>query len=243
MPGVGQLERITFEGSRAELLAEGFFYNDVTGTGAVQAASSGDRYTARSVAPVRPESLAHLQPGTSVLPAAPELPEALAELLDGWAPASEEPGRRLHAVIEGFQREGYVSHGIGDEPPSRSGHALDRLAELATARPMVGDGEQYAVAAALMARKIGFPARVVVGYLARSRDPLPEPGGVDGCSAATTCRPGSRCRPPTAPGCRSTRTRPARHPRARARPAHRRVPAAVRPAAAGRAHARRRPGL
>jgi hypothetical protein len=114
------------------------------------------------------EALAELSPGTSVLPAAPDLPARLSELLDLWAPASEEPGERLRDVVNGFQRDGYVSHGVGDEPSSRSGHALDRLDELATARPMLGDGEQYAVAAALMAREIGFPARVVVGYLPSS---------------------------------------------------------------------------
>ena len=36
---------------------------------------------------------------------------------------------------------------------------------------MLGDGEQYAVAAALMARRIGFPARVVVGYVAQTETP------------------------------------------------------------------------
>ncbi|KRE26158.1 transglutaminase domain-containing protein [Agromyces sp. Soil535] len=172
VPGIGQLERITFGGERAELLADGFFYNDVTGTGAVQVGlESGDRYTAESVTPTALARIDELRPGTSVLPATPELPDELARLLDQWAPASDEPGERLQALIAGFQREGYVSHGLDeDEAPSRSGHAIDRLVELATERPMVGDGEQYAVAAALMARRIGFPARVVVGYLSDPED-------------------------------------------------------------------------
>ncbi len=167
VPGVGRLEQIAFEGARSAVLTEGFHYNDVTGTAAVaDGLQRGDRYVAESVAPPPAADLAALTPGTSVLPAAPELPEELQRLLESWAPVSAEPGARLAAVIEGFHREGYVSHGIGDdEPPSRSGHALDRIAELASARPMVGDGEQYAVAAALLARQIGFPARVVVGYL------------------------------------------------------------------------------
>lgn len=173
VPGLGRLERITFSGDRAEVLAEGFFYNDVTGTGAVQGGlENGDRYLATSVTPLAPENLAELQPGTGVLPLAPELPDDLARLLDQWAPASDDEGERLQALIAGFRREGYVSHGLDDdEPPSRSGHAIDRLAELATERPMVGDGEQYAVAAALMARRIGFPARVVVGYLPAPAEP------------------------------------------------------------------------
>ena len=59
VPGIGQLERITFGGPRAELLADGFFYNDVTGTGAVQVGlASGDEYPAQSIAPVRARDLA-----------------------------------------------------------------------------------------------------------------------------------------------------------------------------------------
>lgn len=167
VPGLGRLERITFSDPRAEVLTEGFFYNDATGTGAVRGGlEENDRFTAESIAPLAPENLAGLQPGTSVLPPAPELPDELARLLDAWAPASDEPGERLQNVIAGFHREGYVSHGLDDdESESRSGHSIDRLVELATEGPMVGDGEQYAVAATLMARQIGFPARVVVGYL------------------------------------------------------------------------------
>ncbi|RXZ70120.1 transglutaminaseTgpA domain-containing protein [Agromyces albus] len=166
VPGVGRLERIAFGGPRAEQLAEGFVYNDVTGTGAVQEGlDSGDSYTAFSVTPADPGSLVGLRPGTSVLPPSPDLPAELAQLLDEWAPATGDPGRRLAQLIKGFHDEGYVSHGLVEERRSRSGHSLDRLAELATESPMVGDGEQYAVAAALMARRIGFPARVVVGYL------------------------------------------------------------------------------
>ncbi|HEU0182543.1 MAG TPA: transglutaminaseTgpA domain-containing protein, partial [Agromyces mariniharenae] len=175
VPGVGQLERITFGGDRAPVLADGFFYNDVTGTGAVQTGlSAGDRYTADSITPLRPESLEALQPGTSVLPASPAMPDELGRLLDEWAPASGTPGQRLQGMVSGLKATGYVSHGTEDEEFSRSGHSLDRITELAEERPMLGDGEQYAVAAALMAREIGFPARVVVGYLS---DPDEPPAG------------------------------------------------------------------
>jgi hypothetical protein len=169
VPGLGRLERIEFQGERSAMLAEEFFYNDATGTGAVRGGfEAGDGYSAVAMVPTDPVRIGTLRPGTSVLPPTPELPEELVRLLESWAPASEDQGVRLASVIQGFQREGYVSHRLDDGAPSRSsrsGHSLDRLAELDTIRPMVGDGEQYAVAAALMARRIGFPARVVVGYV------------------------------------------------------------------------------
>ena len=172
VPGIGQLERITFGGNRAPVLADGFFYNDVTGTGAVQTGlAAGDRYTAESITPLRPERLEALRPGTSVLPASPSMPDELGPLLDEWAPASDTQGQRLQGMISGLKATGFVSHGTEDEEWSRSGHSLDRIIELAEERPMLGDGEQYAVAAALMAREIGFPARVVVGYLSDPEAP------------------------------------------------------------------------
>ncbi|MRX42775.1 transglutaminase-like domain-containing protein [Agromyces kandeliae] len=172
VPGVGQLERIAFAGARASTLEDEFAYNDVTGTAGVRSGlQREDRYAADSIAWIEPVDLAELRPGGAVLPDSPDPPDALLRLLDRWTRSSDEPGVRLAGVVEGFHREGYVSHGIGEEDvPSRSGHALDRIAELATAKPMVGDGEQYAVAAAMLARSIGFPARVVVGYLPSGDD-------------------------------------------------------------------------
>lgn len=169
VPGVGRLERIEFRppaSPRSEALAEEFHYNDVTGAAGVRSGlREGDRYRAWSVASVDEVDLEALEPGTAVLPEAPDAPDELLKLLDTWAPASDPPGVRLAKVVDGFHSEGYVSHGVGEDEPSRSGHSLDRLTEFATAKPMLGDGEQYAVAAALMARAIGFPARVIVGYL------------------------------------------------------------------------------
>lgn len=167
VPGLGRLERIDFDrsGARSEALAEEYHYNDVTGSGGVRSGlREGDAYRAWSVASVDPVDLAELEPGGAVLPEGPDAPDELLQLLDRWAPASDPPGLRLAKAVEGLRADGYVSHGVGDDEPSRSGHSLDRLAEFASVKPMLGDGEQYAVAAALMARAIGFPARVIVGY-------------------------------------------------------------------------------
>ncbi|GAA1841614.1 transglutaminaseTgpA domain-containing protein [Agromyces salentinus] len=179
VPGIGKLERIEFGGPRAETLADAFFYNDATGTAAVVTGlGGGDRYAAWSMAVGDATTARTLTPGTSVVPAAPELPIELEGLLDDWAPASLPEGERLAAVVDGFRSNGYVSHGTDGEAPSRSGHALDRLSQLATDQPMLGDAEQYAVAAAMMARRIGFPARVVVGYRASDATAATPAGGM-----------------------------------------------------------------
>ncbi|QTX05137.1 transglutaminaseTgpA domain-containing protein [Agromyces archimandritae] len=167
VPGIGALEQIEFAGPNRERLADAFFLDDGTGTAVASAVlSRGDRYTASSVVPATERDVAELVPGTAVMPASVRAPDEVLRLLDRWTVDATGPGERLAAVVRGIRRDGYVSHGQdADAAPSRSGHAIDRLVELASEEPMVGDGEQYAVLAALLAREIGFPARVVVGYL------------------------------------------------------------------------------
>lgn len=168
LPTVGKLETVAFSGDDAAELLDGFYYNDNGDTGAVVSGlSAGDRYTLRVVVPRQPpaDRLATLEPGTAQLPPVTVVPEELAAVLGDYVAGIEGPGSRLAAMIDGLRRDGYLSHGVSsDEPVSRSGHAADRITELLTAPRMIGDQEQYAVTAALMARQLGFPARVVFGF-------------------------------------------------------------------------------
>ena len=168
LPMVGALERVNFLGQRAGGLGDNFFYNSVTSTAAViDGVRSGDRYVLSVVVPEQP-SLAELravEPGSAVVPEATAVPEELVAALDGYVAGIDQPGERLAAAIAGLKAEGYVSHGLGEDAvPSRSGHANDRIAELFDGGRMIGDAEQYAVAASLMANQLGFPARVVMGF-------------------------------------------------------------------------------
>ena len=170
VPGSGQLQQITFHGSNAPTLSGAFFYNDVTGTGAVtRSLASGDSYTMDAV--VKPEvtaaGLTKAEPGSAVVPKPAIIPDELSQTLQKYTAGVTGAGAKLAAALDGLAADGYISHGIGpDEPPSRSGHGADRITELLTDIPMLGDQEQYAVTAALMARQLGFPARVVVGFVA-----------------------------------------------------------------------------
>lgn len=168
LPTVGAFEAIRFTGRGSSGLRGSFYFNDNSGSAAVLGElGEGDGYRLSSVLPIEPgpEALARVTPGRSELPPLPLLPDELSAALDGYSGQLQEPGERLSAVITGLRSEGYISHGVADdEPVSRSGHSADRIAELLSAQQMIGDGEQYAVAAALLAREIGFPARVVVGF-------------------------------------------------------------------------------
>jgi len=168
LPMVGSLERIEFGGQRAGTLGDNFFYNTATSTAAdIDGVRSGDRYVASVVVPKQPSptELAEVEPGSAVLPTIASVPEDLVTTLDRYVSGIDLPGERLNAAIAGLKAEGYVSHGVGEDAvPSRSGHANDRIAELFDGGRMIGDAEQYAVAAALMANRLGFASRVVMGF-------------------------------------------------------------------------------
>ncbi|PJJ61563.1 transglutaminase-like domain-containing protein [Compostimonas suwonensis] len=168
VPGIGQLEQIEFQGPRAERLGDAFYYNDLTGTGVVVGGlAAGDAYSARSIVlpAVGADGAGSLEPGDAVLPALGEVPDELATVLDDVTAGQQTPGGKLAAALAFLASDGYISHGVAEnEPASRSGHSVDRLRQLLTEVPMLGDQEQYAVLAAIMARKLGFPARVVIGF-------------------------------------------------------------------------------
>lgn len=168
LPTVGKFESVDFTGNRASTLRESFFYNDTASTAAVIGGmQEGDAYRLEAVLPAQPteSQLAAATAGSATVPALGTVPAELATTLEGYVSQADSQGARLLAMIDGLRDEGYISHGLGEEePPSRSGHASDRITQLLSDQRMIGDAEQYAVTAALMARELGFPARVVFGF-------------------------------------------------------------------------------
>jgi transglutaminase-like putative cysteine protease len=177
VPNAGAFEAISFTGPRSAVLTDAFYYNATTGSAAVLGGlEARDGYRIDAILPAQPaaEEWGELSPGDAAVPRIGEIPEELALYLEERVRTLTDPGERLVAMLDALQTDGYISHGLDDdEPPSRSGHGADRIAELVTAPRMIGDAEQYAVAAALMARQLGFPARVVFGF-------VPEAGVIRG---------------------------------------------------------------
>jgi hypothetical protein len=168
VPTVGKFETISFSGNDSDATRNAFYYNDTSSTAAVIGGLvQGDSYTLNAVLPVQPTDaeLSTLDSGAARVPTVTVLPEQLGVALDGYVSGVEGQGNRLVAMLNGLATDGYISHGVdAAEPPSRSGHAVDRIDQLLTDAQMIGDGEQYAVTAALMATELGFPARVVFGF-------------------------------------------------------------------------------
>jgi len=169
LPTVGLFEEIAFTGERAADLRDSFYYNQTSGTAAVVGGlEQGDSYSFEGIVPNQPsaDEIRSLEPGLAEVPPTRASPDEVTEKLDQYIRGLSEPGEQLAAMLAGLAADGYISHGVGiDEPASRSGHSFDRVTELVTEARMIGDAEQYAVVAAMMANDLGFPARVVVGFV------------------------------------------------------------------------------
>lgn len=199
MPTVGRVRSVDFGGPRPGALADSFYYNRVAWAG-VQTAdgglAAGDVVRVRAVEPA-PRALSSITaPGGA--PSSVAAPEALTVWVQRHAAGSD--GAALAGLIALLRERGYLSHGLDEDAgsawmsdledysfqPSASGHSLARIQTMFArllereADPRaeasgvyvaaVGDDEQFAVAAALIARELGFPSRVVVGTRLASDD-------------------------------------------------------------------------
>lgn len=169
LPTVGWTERFTFADDDGRV-ASRLRYNDATGTAVLTGGvPEGLRWTAEVVVPPEPddEALAGASVADVVLPEPTGVPDAVPMFAGDVAGTATSPALIARTLEEALAERGWFSHGLVDQgqPPSLSGHGADRMTTLLTGDLMVGDGEQYASAMALMARELGLPARVVLGFV------------------------------------------------------------------------------
>ncbi|MDR1799934.1 MAG: DUF3488 and transglutaminase-like domain-containing protein [Bifidobacteriaceae bacterium] len=178
LPTAGQLTALTFAGSRAVDLQDSFYY-DQEAAGAVTplGLAAGDSYTfeATGVSPVvwnQAAALANttLVPGVGDLPVPQNVPDQVEALARQLVDQKTDPAERIQALRD-YLATGTFSHGE-NTTASPPGHGAARIQTLLSSDPMVGDDEQYAVAMALMARKLGFSARVVMGFYPDQDNPV-----------------------------------------------------------------------
>ncbi|MDO5683783.1 MAG: transglutaminaseTgpA domain-containing protein [Propionibacteriaceae bacterium] len=165
LPGVGEWRSVTFpDDATASVHSDTLYHSQSTSTTLTTAGiAAGDQYqvTADVVTPAAREALADAKPASDQLPPAAQTPDAISRLATDFAGTEGTPVERL-TRLEGRLQEGFYSN--GQDGKSRAGHTTERIATLLDAPQLIGDDEQYAVAMALMARDLGYPARVVLGF-------------------------------------------------------------------------------
>ena len=172
-PSAGATRSMTFEGPRAAALAESFRYNRDTQSAALPARlANGDAYTAQVQLPVPRDDVADTAlpiDGSIVLPPLPALPEDVATVAGELVASATTPYEQAVALEQLFATQGYFSDGGADVQGTTSesapGHSLARLQRFFTEEVgYVGNAEQYASAMAVVARSLGLPARVAMGF-------------------------------------------------------------------------------
>ncbi|MCQ1996197.1 transglutaminaseTgpA domain-containing protein [Arthrobacter sp. zg-Y1171] len=167
VPAGGQATGFKVSGDRAADLAAGLYYSEASGTAlTVAQLQPGDTYEASVLFPEEPDDaqLAKYRFSSTQLPRVYNDPPILGSKAADYVGDESRPVQRVRRLQQILASEGFFSNGKEGETPSLPGHGAARMLRLMDADQMVGDDEQYAVAMALMARKLGIPARVVMGF-------------------------------------------------------------------------------
>ena len=207
LPTAGSLTSIEFTGDARQGLADGFFYNgDIASGVELGEISAGDSYSLTAAIDADSTSLAQLEksPTRAGLIDESLIPQSLSDWVETQEVTADGAG--LQELISRLRDRGYLSHSITTPAsdsgwlaalgipfePSLAGHSMERVGTLFTAlidkqsivatsgAPLVaavGDDEQFAVAAALLAQDLGFPSRVVLGFVLNG-----ETGGIPACA-------------------------------------------------------------
>ncbi len=177
LPTVGALQTLHFDGADADELSESFRYNLATSSAVVPVGlHPGDVYTFTGVQP--PDDLTPQTATSGLVGAAADAAGFLDTQAVQWSEGESQPMRRVFAIARHLKSEGKYSDGvIESEKIYHAGHNRFRLTDDTggvNSPFVVGNDEQYAAWMALLANRIGVPARVVFGAI------VPEGGVVTG---------------------------------------------------------------
>lgn len=181
LPSSGTLRSVEFDGARGTELGGSLYFNAGTDTALTTARlQAGDTYSLGVAYPALPAETELAQAGFAAvsLPPVESVPQIVAAKANEIVGDATLPLERVRKLEAALSKQGAFSHGLDGEARSMSGHGAQRIASLLNAKQMVGDDEQYAVAMALMARGLGIPARVVMGFYPDPKKPQ-GPGAVE----------------------------------------------------------------
>ncbi|MDR2253253.1 MAG: transglutaminase-like domain-containing protein [Bifidobacteriaceae bacterium] len=169
---VGSPQDVRFAGDDAVGLRESLRINQVTGTLALPSAQAKPvTYSVTAETGVyRPstDEIAGAEAAVVVQPVGVKVLSA--DLKAAAVVRGAATGGAKALALEQYLQDGYYSDGQegaaegSGRSQSLAGHGADRISQLLDAEIMVGDAEQYAAAMAVMARSVGLPARVVMGF-------------------------------------------------------------------------------
>ena len=168
LPLAGAASSVTFATASD---ADSFYYNTDTMSSIYPARTrDGMSYTETGVIPAIPtdKEIAKASAARISQPKAEDVPDSVDKLATAIAGGQATGGEAAQALADKLKETGWFSHGLSGDYPSNAGHGNYRIDQLLAGSAMVGDSEQYASAMALMARSLGLPSRVVLGFVPKN---------------------------------------------------------------------------
>ena len=157
LPSVGNSSTITFQAPRHQALVDGLRYDVVNGT-----LAEPDGLALRDSFSLTSAPTATPAPAQASVPS----PPGILKMVQG----SNDPWSQLVGVTTQLKK-GVYSDAKPNQTPSDPGESdyrlttfISQFTSLNDKNQEVGDAEQYAAVLALLARQLGLPARVVVGF-------------------------------------------------------------------------------
>ena len=150
-----------------------FYYNTDTDSAIIPAGTrKGLTYTESGIIARKPtdKQISSAAAARITQPEAQDVPDSASKLATSIAGGQSSGGAAATALADTLKDSGWFSHGLEGDHPSDAGHGNYRINKLLAGTAMVGDSEQYASAMALMARDLGLPSRVVLGFLPKNED-------------------------------------------------------------------------
>ena len=177
LPMSGAASSVTFDGTD-EAANDGdgrnaFYYNTDTDSAIYPSGTTkGLTYTETGVIPKHPSDK-QIDAAKAAQVSQPEIidsPDSAGRLATALAGGQTKGGAAARKLAQELKESGWFSHGLSGDYPSLPGHGNYRIDKLLGGKEMVGDSEQYASAMALMARSLGLPSRVVLGFVPKNKD-------------------------------------------------------------------------
>jgi hypothetical protein len=162
LPDLAGTTAFAFTGPPGPAVQSSLRFNVATATGVVPGGVPADlRYTVRAVPPAAPTAaeLARAVPYGASDPGI-VIPPVIQAFADAHAAGGDSPMARVLALASYLKDNGRYSDGGGAQASITAGHASGRLTTFLQSAQIIGDGEQYAAAMALLANAVGVPARV-----------------------------------------------------------------------------------
>ncbi|WP_239437318.1 transglutaminase domain-containing protein [Arthrobacter alpinus] len=171
IPGASVAQSLSYQSAQGETPT--LYLNKESGTALnLSGVQKGDNYSLNVEFPsVDGNKLAGSEFGSVRLPKLENVPPVVGTKANDIVGEADTPLKKVQALEGALQREGKFSNGLEGQVQSTSGHSAARITKLLSGKEMVGDDEQYATAMVLMARNLGIPARVVMGFYLDEKDP------------------------------------------------------------------------